>query len=50
MSWRSFLPSKEPITILYSSLVAELNSKLSELGGWNPERVNINLRRKMWFL
>jgi hypothetical protein len=50
MSWRGFLPAREPITILYSSLVADLNSKLTELGGWNPERVNINLRRKMWFL
>ncbi len=50
MSWRGFQPSKEPITILYSSLVADLNSKLNDLGGWNPERVNINLRRKMWFL
>lgn len=50
ISWRSFLPSKEPITILYSSLIADLNSRLNELGGWNPERININLRRKMWFL
>lgn len=50
MSWRGFQPSRDPITIFYSSLIADLNSKLNELGGWNPERVNINLRRKMWFL
>lgn len=50
MSWRSFLPFQTPVTVLYSSLIAEQLQNLREIQGWNPEVVNTELKHKKWFL
>ena len=50
LSWRSFLPSKTPVTVLYSSLIADQLQNLREVQGWNPEVVNTELKHKKWFL
>lgn len=50
LSWRSFLPSQIPATMLYSTLIAKLLSKLRKVDGWDPDTLNYNLKRKKWFL
>ncbi|MCG8573209.1 MAG: Piwi domain protein [Spirochaetes bacterium] len=50
LSWRGFLPIKQPTTIYYSNLIVRLLSKLRKISGWNPEIVNGSLKFKKWFL
>lgn len=50
MSWRSFFPCEEPITIFYSTLIAEESTKLNRIPGWNPAFLDTHFRRKQWFL
>ena len=51
MSWRSFFPSHEPVTILYSRWIARMLGNLKMVPEWDS--VSLNLlrdRRAMWFL
>lgn len=51
MSWRSFFPSHEPVTILYSRWIANLLGNLKAVPGWDGSALNLMRdRRAMWFL
>lgn len=51
MSWRSFFPSHEPVTILYSRWIANLLANLKAVPGWDGSALNLMRdRRAMWFL
>lgn len=50
LSWRGFLPSEHPATMLYSNLFANLLGKLRLIEGWHPDVLNFKLKRKKWFL
>lgn len=51
MSWRSFFPSHEPVTILYSRWIANLLGNLRAVPGWDGSALNLMRdRRAMWFL
>jgi hypothetical protein len=50
LCWRSFYPTELPVTVFYSSLMAELSSKLQRVKGWNPVWLDQHFRRKTWFL
>ncbi len=50
LSWRGFLPSEQPATMLYSNLFANLLGKLRKIEGWHPDILNFKLKRKKWFL
>ncbi len=50
MSWRSFNPGTQPVTVYYSELMAGLNSRLRQLAPWNQELVRTKLSRKLWFI
>lgn len=50
LTWRSFLSSEKPASMLYSELIASLLGKLRKITFWNPEIVNTNLQYKKWFL
>lgn len=50
LSWRSVRPSREPTTILYSSLITRLMNKLATVPNWSPDMLNTKLRRSRWFL
>jgi len=49
MSWRSFNPGHQPVTVFYSELMAGLNNRLRQVAPWNEELVRTKLRRKLWF-
>ena len=51
MSWRSFFPSHEPVTILYSSWIANMLGNMNAVPGWDSVALNqMRDRRAMWFL
>ena len=50
ISWRGFFPLHLPVTIFYSNLIAENLQKLSNVPGWNPAAIGVQLKRKKWFL
>jgi len=50
LNWRSFYPTELPVTIFYSSLMAEMSAKLQRVKGWNPVFLDQHFRRKAWFL
>ena len=51
MSWRSFFPSQEPVTILYSRWIANLLGNLKTVPDWSGSALNhMRDRRAMWFL
>ena len=50
LCWRSFFPTELPVTVFYSSLMAELSAKLQRIKGWNPVLLDQHFRRKAWFL
>jgi len=50
LSWRGFLPSEHPATMLYSNLFSNLLGKLRLIDGWHPDVLNFKLKRKKWFL
>ena len=49
-SWRSFLPSPLPITVLYSQLVAQNLKRLSRVSGWSDDAIVGRIGRTRWFL
>lgn len=51
MSWRSFFPSHEPVTILYSRWIANMLGNLRAIPDWDRYGLrNMRDRRAMWFL
>lgn len=50
LSWRGFFPNQKPATMLYSGLIAKLLGNLRKIEGWNPTVINLQLKRKKWFL
>ena len=51
MSWRSFFPSHEPVTILYSRLIANMLGNLKTVPDWDKAALDLMRdRRAMWFL
>jgi hypothetical protein len=51
MSWRRPYPSRQPVTILYSGLIAGLLGQLRHVRNWNSDIVSsTELRGKRWFL
>lgn len=51
MSWRSFFPSDEPVTILYSRWIANLLANLRAVPEWDGAALaQMRDRRAMWFL
>ena len=50
MSWRNMYPSRIPVTILYSDLIADLLGHLRHVRNWNADAVATQLRSSRWFL
>lgn len=50
MSWRSFIPANEPVTITYSRLIARLLGNLKTVNEWNGQVLVGGLRDRKWFL
>lgn len=51
MSWRSFFPATQPVTIKYSQLIANLLGNLNMVSGWDSTVLSIgSLRGRRWFL
>lgn len=51
MSWRSFSPASEPVTIKYSQLIAQLQGRLRLISGWDSTTLSVgSLRGRRWFL
>jgi hypothetical protein len=50
LSWRSTQPAEDPVTILYSELIARLLARLRNIDGWSNTILNTRLRHNMWFL
>ena len=51
MSWRSFFPGTEPVTIAYSRLIARALGNLKGVDGWNSSVLTVGqLRDSKWFL
>lgn len=50
LSWKSTLPTDRPVTILYSSLIAELLGRLQVINDWSPAVLNTKLKTSKWFL
>ncbi|MDE0226717.1 MAG: Piwi domain-containing protein [Gammaproteobacteria bacterium] len=51
MSWRSFFPSDEPVTILYSRWIANMLGNLRAVPDWDGSGLrHMRDRRAMWFL
>lgn len=50
LSWRGFLPSEQPATMLYSNLFSNLLGKLRKIDGWHSDILNFKLKKKKWFL
>ena len=51
MSWRSFFPSHEPVTILYSRWIASMLGNLKAVPDWDKAALDLMRdRRAMWFL
>lgn len=51
MSWRSFFPATQPVTIKYSQLIANLLGNLNLVSGWDSTVLSVgSLRGRRWFL
>ncbi len=51
MSWQSFTPASEPVTIYYSKLIARMLGNLKNIPAWNSNTVEFgNLKDRKWFL
>jgi hypothetical protein len=51
MSWQSFFPSTEPVTIKYSRLIARMLGNLNLISDWDSTALSVgNLRGRRWFL
>lgn len=50
MSWRRPYPSGQPVTILYSDLIAGLLGQLRQVTNWNSDLLSTKLLWSRWFL
>ena len=50
MSWRSFMPSTQPVSIAYPNLVVDLLGNLRQIPNFNPDILITKLRESRWFL
>ncbi|GAA1632426.1 Piwi domain-containing protein [Catellatospora bangladeshensis] len=50
MSWRNMYPSRIPVTIMYSDLIADLLGHLRYVKYWNLDAITTKLRSSRWFL
>ena len=50
LSWRSTLPSADPVTIYYSELIARHLTRLRAIPDWSPALLDARLRTSKWFL
>lgn len=50
LSWRSMLPVKEPVTLLYPRLIANLLGRFDGHRLWSDDLLDTRLRRSRWFL
>lgn len=49
MSFRSFTPSKKPITISYPSILSKLTEEMKAIEGWDYDKLQ-HLENRLWFL
>ena len=50
LSWRSTHPSRRPVSVYYSELIAEQLARLRQVPDWSPAMLNVKLRASRWFL
>lgn len=50
LSWRRFYPSRSPVTIMYSDLIASLLGQLRHVRNWNADILRTAFRTSRWFL
>ena len=51
VSWRSFFPATEPVTIQYSRMIAKSLGSLKAVDDWNSAVISTgSLRNSKWFL
>lgn len=50
LSWKSVHPTRAPVTILYSELIAESLVKLKQIETWSPSQLRTRLQASRWFL
>ena len=50
MSWAGFHPITEPVTIVYSELIAGLTAELRRIPNMNLDMLLTKLAEKRWFL
>jgi hypothetical protein len=50
LSWRRPYPSAQPVTILYSDLIASMLGQLRHVTNWNSDILSTRLRWSRWFL
>lgn len=50
MSWRTFMPSTQPVSIAYPNLVVDLLGNLRQIPNFNPDILITKLKESRWFL
>jgi hypothetical protein len=50
MSWRTFHPTSEPVSIAYPDMIVRLLGNLKHIPNWNPDILTTRLRESRWFL
>lgn len=50
MSWRSFMPSYQPVSVSYPNMVVSLLGNLRQIPNFNPDILITKLRESRWFL
>lgn len=50
MSWRSFTPSTQPVSVSYPNMVVSLLANLRQIPNFNPDILITKLRESRWFL
>lgn len=50
MSWRTFMPSTQPVSISYPNLVVDLLGNLRTIPNFNPDILITRLKESRWFL
>lgn len=50
LNWKGFNPTRIPVTISYSNLIASLLGRLKGISNWNPDIIRTQLRYSRWFL
>ena len=50
MSWRSFNPSTQPVSVSYPNMVVDMLGNLRQIPNFNPDILTTKLRESRWFL